>query len=63
LDKHSVKISASIGISIYPYDSKDIDRLIKYADRAMYQAKHAGKGRYCFQGKTFKVSKTLKVYN
>ncbi|OQY44125.1 MAG: hypothetical protein B6247_30685 [Candidatus Parabeggiatoa sp. nov. 2] len=41
-------MSASIGISIYPHDSKDVDTLIKYADTAMYDAKHAGKGRYCF---------------
>ncbi|RKZ46301.1 MAG: diguanylate cyclase, partial [Candidatus Parabeggiatoa sp. nov. 2] len=48
LAEHCVEISASIGISIYPHDSKDVDTLIKYADTAMYDAKHAGKGRYCF---------------
>ena len=48
LGKHQVTISASIGISVYPYDSQEIDSLIKHADMAMYEAKHAGKGRYCF---------------
>ena len=33
-------LSASIGISIFPDDSEDIELLIKYADQAMYAAKH-----------------------
>lgn len=32
-------LSASIGISIFPDDSKEIDLLIRYADQAMYIAK------------------------
>jgi len=39
-------IGSSIGIAIYPDDSKDNDELIKYADMAMYKAKEAGKNRY-----------------
>jgi len=42
----TVYISASIGISIYPDDAKDIETLIKNADQAMYAAKN--KGRHCF---------------
>ncbi len=45
---HQVLISASIGITVYPRDSKEIDLLLKYADHAMYQAKEAGKGQFCF---------------
>lgn len=37
---HSLKISASVGISIYPLDAQDQDTLLKFADTAMY----AGKG-------------------
>jgi diguanylate cyclase (GGDEF)-like protein/PAS domain S-box-containing protein len=48
LSGHQVVISASLGISIYPHDSKEIDVLLKCADSAMYEAKNAGKGRYCF---------------
>ncbi len=48
IDGHPVTISASIGITVYPYDSHDINSLLKYADSAMYQAKAAGKGRYYF---------------
>jgi diguanylate cyclase (GGDEF)-like protein/PAS domain S-box-containing protein len=48
LNGHHVMVSASIGISIYPNNSQDIDTLIKQADSAMYEAKHAGKGCFCF---------------
>jgi len=41
-------ISASIGISISPDDSLDVNTLIKYADTAMYKAKHSGKDRFTF---------------
>jgi len=41
-----VHISASIGITLYPDDARDIDTLIKNADSAMYVAKH--NGRHCF---------------
>ena len=39
-------IGSSIGISIYPDDTKDQDELIKYADMAMYRAKESGKNTY-----------------
>lgn len=48
LDKHESVISASIGISVYPDDAKDIDTLIKNADMAMYAAKSSGKNQYQF---------------
>ncbi|MBD2436168.1 CHASE2 domain-containing protein [Nostoc sp. FACHB-110] len=43
---YTTKISASIGISIYPVNSQDSESLIKQADAAMYRAKHLGKNRY-----------------
>ena len=48
LDKYTTKISASIGISIYPINSHDCETLVKQADTAMYRAKHLGKNRYEF---------------
>ncbi len=39
-------ISASIGISLYPDDSEDIDTLMRLADDAMYQAKHSRKNTH-----------------
>jgi diguanylate cyclase (GGDEF)-like protein len=40
-------LRASIGISFFPNDAEDIHLLIKYADQAMYSAKHQ-EGRICF---------------
>jgi diguanylate cyclase (GGDEF)-like protein len=40
---HSLEISCSIGISMYPSDGKDIATLTANADVAMYQAKKSGK--------------------
>ena len=39
IDGHTICISCSIGISIYPDQSDNSDMLIKYADTAMYRAK------------------------
>ncbi|MBE9207118.1 CHASE2 domain-containing protein [Nostoc sp. LEGE 06077] len=46
LSGYTTKISASIGISVYPINSQDVETLIKQADSAMYRAKHLGKNRY-----------------
>ena len=39
LQKNEVKISASIGVSVYPMDGNDVTGLMKCADLAMYEAK------------------------
>ena len=45
---NNFKISASIGVSVYPNDGKNIENLIKNADTAMYEAKDAGRDTYRF---------------
>jgi diguanylate cyclase (GGDEF)-like protein len=40
------KMTMSIGVTLYPSDDGDIDTLIRHADKAMYEAKLAGKHRY-----------------
>ena len=40
VETHSLKISASIGISIYPDDGSNADLMMRRADVAMYNAKH-----------------------
>lgn len=47
IDSVVMKVSASIGVAIYPDDNiKDADQLLQKADQAMYQAKQTGKNRY-----------------
>ncbi len=41
-------ITASVGISIYPYNGKTIDKLLSYADIAMYRAKELGANQFQF---------------
>ena len=41
-------VSASIGITLFPDDSEDVDALIRNADAAMYRAKDAGRNTYEF---------------
>lgn len=48
IESQELNLSASIGISIYPQDGKDIDTLLKHADTAMYEAKNMGRGNYQF---------------
>ena len=40
--------SVSVGITFYPQDkATSADQLLRQADHAMYEAKYAGKNRYC----------------
>jgi len=48
LHDHVFSISASIGISLFPDDSDDMNMLVKQADIAMYKAKKEGKNRFKF---------------
>jgi diguanylate cyclase (GGDEF)-like protein/PAS domain S-box-containing protein len=45
---HSVTLSASIGIALYPDDGQDADSLLRTADAAMYRVKEQGKNDYAF---------------
>lgn len=46
LSDHPIWISASSGLTLYPQDNVDTDILLRHADQAMYQAKHAGRNCY-----------------
>lgn len=48
IDGNELSTSLSIGISVYPDDSKDIATLLNLADTAMYAAKEAGRNAYRF---------------
>ncbi len=46
IEGHSLVITTSIGIALYPENDTDLEALIKKSDEAMYRAK--GKGRNCY---------------
>jgi len=41
IDGYHIEIGASIGVSLFPDDADDADRLLARADAAMYRVKHA----------------------
>lgn len=42
LGAHSLQLTASVGMALYPRDGTDADTLLRRADMAMYDAKHRG---------------------
>lgn len=48
LDGHELRMTASIGISIFPGDGLDAEALMQNADTAMYHAKEQGRNNYQF---------------
>ena len=48
----ALRLSASIGISLFPEDGEDAATLIQRADAAMYRAKRSGGGGFAFHGST-----------
>lgn len=48
LDGNEVRITTTIGISLFPDDGNSADKLLKHADVAMYHAKEQGRNGYQF---------------
>lgn len=57
VNQNVLRVSASIGVTLYPQDPSDADQLMRHADQAMYLAKQAGKN--CFH--LFDVAKDVAV--
>jgi diguanylate cyclase (GGDEF)-like protein len=43
IGEHEMRLTASIGVAIFPNDAVDGDALLRCADFAMYQAKYNGR--------------------
>lgn len=69
VNSHTLSVSASIGIALYPDGGDTFELLLKNADTAMYKAKAAGKNTYCFYAEEmnhdhigqFKIQNDLKI--
>ncbi|WP_445376553.1 putative bifunctional diguanylate cyclase/phosphodiesterase [Niveispirillum fermenti] len=48
LGSASLQVSASIGVTVYPTNSSDVDQLLRHADQAMYDVKQSGRNRIHF---------------
>ncbi len=48
INEHEINITASIGISLYPSDSRNANDLLKFAESSMYHSKSHKKGFYQF---------------
>jgi len=51
VDERSLRLSASIGVSVFPSDAGEGDTMLRNADAAMYRAKQLGKNNYRFYGR------------
>jgi diguanylate cyclase (GGDEF)-like protein/PAS domain S-box-containing protein len=62
---HSLNVSCSLGISIFPDDGKDSETLVKHADAAMYCAKEKGRSNFQFftQGMNANIVQRLTMEN
>ena len=57
VDDVVLQVSVSIGVTTFPQDGADADRLVRHADQAMYQAKQSGRNRYAL----FDVAQNIAV--
>ncbi|KPA94225.1 diguanylate cyclase domain-containing protein [Pseudomonas asplenii] len=48
LHQVAAQIGCSIGGAVWPLDDPDLSDVLGLADKALYRAKHAGKGQACF---------------
>jgi len=50
VDLHDMRVTPTLGISVFPHHGCDAETLIRNADAAMYHAKESGKNAYRFYG-------------
>jgi diguanylate cyclase (GGDEF)-like protein len=62
IDGKQLRLSATVGIALYPSDATEARSLVRAADNAMYRGKGAGRGRYeRFSAATSALPVKLKV--
>jgi diguanylate cyclase (GGDEF)-like protein len=58
---HELRITTSVGISIYPDDGEETDTLIRYADIAMYYAKEQGRNTFQFYNSAINIRSVERI--
>ncbi|WP_432744207.1 EAL domain-containing protein [Methylobacter sp. G7] len=58
---YRLKISTSVGISLFPQNGKDTDTLIKNADAAMYRAKKEGRNNFQYYSQELTTEASEKI--
>ena len=48
MNEQLVYATASLGITVFPYDGNEINELFKHADQAMYTAKSSGRNQHAY---------------
>ena len=61
LANNLVTVSASIGISLFPDDARDVNELQKIADQAMYLAKELGRSRFSYFTKSMQQAAQIRI--
>lgn len=61
VDKYSLYLSVSIGISMYPDDADNVESLLKNADIAMYKVKESGRNGYDFYSHKMSAKLSQKI--
>ena len=61
LEGHEIRLTASIGIAIFPRDGDNLEDILKNADSAMYHAKAKGKNNYQFYSKALNAAATERL--
>ena len=51
VEGHEIRITASVGIAIWPHDGGDVESLLRSADSAMYHAKELGRANFQYYRK------------
>ena len=46
IDQHLLRVTASVGVCVYPDAGAEVQDLLKWADAAMYSAKESGRDQY-----------------
>ncbi|MCK8059345.1 MULTISPECIES: EAL domain-containing protein [unclassified Fusibacter] len=62
IEDRILKVSASIGITIYPSDAKDLTSLLRNADLAMYSAKERTDRDFIFYDETIKSEMLERIH-